>query len=143
MTDSSFLVGIVGALVIVVVAALILIVRRSTRSVEPVTTFSPSEPLGPSDMFASDFRLTIQDVFMIKGRGLVVTGKVETGSVQVGQQIVITSPDGPERYESQVKGLETFHKTIETAQTGDNVGVMLDGLTKNQIKPGMIITQRK
>ena len=88
------------------------------------------------------FRLTIEDTFEIRGRGLVVTGKVESGSVVVGQSIQIASPDGSTRYVTQIAGLEAFHKQLSEAQAGQNIGVLLGGLTKNQITRGMIITDQ-
>src|SRR5262245_18896627 len=116
MTEDSYLFGVIGDFALLVVAALVLLVLRSVSTVDPVTTYAAS------DYYASDFRLTIEDVFDIRGRGLVATGKVDSGSLQVRQRIQIASPDGSQRYESRVKVLEAFHKEIQTAQTGDNVG---------------------
>ena len=145
---------ILAAVVLALIVGLVMMRGRSTSD----TMFTPLDSSGPNtpaptpaapyvmasgltDMTASGFHLTIQDVFMIKGRGLVVTGKVDSGSLQVGQRIQISSPDGSQHYDSQVKGLEAFRKQISLAQTGDNVGILLGGLTKDQIKSGMVITQ--
>jgi len=87
-----------------------------------------------------DFRLTVQDTFQIRGRGFVVTGKVESGELAVGQTIQIASPDGLEHYETKVMGLEAFHQQIRRAEEGQDVGILLAGLTKDQVKAGMVVT---
>src|SRR5258707_17196 len=150
MPEIIFGIVLAGA-VLVVIGGLLLIRRRSNpdnmftgldSSIPnaPTMAASDSKAFGPSAMSATDFRLIIQDIFMIKGRGLVVTGQIDSGSLQVGQRIQISSPNGSEHYDTQVKGLEAFHRQLDVAQTGDNVGILLGGLTKDQIKPGMIIT---
>lgn len=125
---------LVAAAAIIVILGLVWVVRRAARPTDAVLSYSPS------GYASTDFRLTIQDTFLIKGRGLVVTGKVESSSLEVGQKVQITSPDGLEHYETQVVGVEAFHQQQTTAQAGQNVGLLLKGLTREQIKPGMLVT---
>src|SRR5579859_5123832 len=132
MSDIVYLIAIVVVIAIVVG---VWFLRRNESPYVLESSFSPAvDPAG-------DFRLTIQDVFSIKGRGMVVTGAVETGALSVGQTIQIAAPDGTTVYQTKVNGLETFHRQVKQTQAGDNVGVLLDGLTKDQIKPGMVITR--
>ncbi len=129
-----------AAFAVIAIIGLFLILRRSGSQVEDLTTYTANTPYTPSVSGSSDFRLTIEDTFSIKGRGLVVTGKVESGGISVGQRVKIASLDGSEQYQSQVSGLEMFHKQLPSVQAGDNVGIMLADLTKDQVKRGMIIT---
>jgi len=89
-----------------------------------------------------DFRLTVQDTFQIRGRGFVVTGNVESGELSVGQMIQFTSPDGLQHYETKVLGLEAFHQQLNRAEAGQNIGILIGGLTHDQIKAGMVVTSR-
>ena|SRR5258708_7848740 len=128
----------IGYLIVVVlvvaVVGIVWLLRRRSGVDNDVPAFVPSE------LSTSPFRLTIQDTFTIKGRGLVVTGRVESGVLAIGQMVQLASPDGSEHYDAKVTGLEAFHRQIAQAQTGDNVGVMLSGFSKDQVKPGMIMT---
>src|SRR5262249_13458674 len=124
-----------AAFAVIAIIALFVVLRRSSQ-VEDVPMYNPTVSASAS----SDFRLTVEDIFSIKGRGLVVTGKVESGTIMVGQRIQIASSDGSQQLQSQVRGLEMFHKQTQTAQAEDNVGILLSDLTKDQLKPGMIIT---
>src|SRR5262249_9134484 len=125
-----------AAFAVIAIIALFVIMCRSGSQVEDAPMYNPTG----SASAPSNFRLTIDDIFSIKGRGLVVTGKVDSGSIMVGQRIQIASSDGSAQFQSQVRGLEMFHKQTQTAQAGDNVGILLSDLTKDQLKPGMIIT---
>jgi elongation factor Tu len=114
----------------------VVIVWRASRSNQPDAQM---DLLNPPVLDASDFSLTIQDIFNIKGRGMVVVGRIERGSIIVGQRIQISSPDGTQRYETEVAGLEMFHQSVNSASAGDNVGILFKNLT-DQIERGMIIT---
>ena len=81
------------------------------------------------------FRMTVQDVFFIRGRGVVVTGQVEEGVLQVGDEVHI-GDRGPVR----VDGIEAFRKIIDQAQAGDNIGVLFKGLEKGDIERGAVMT---
>ncbi len=80
------------------------------------------------------FRMTVEDVFSIRGRGTVATGKVELGPLRVGDKVRINDET------VRVDGLEAFRKTIEEANAGDNVGLLFGQLNKNKIQRGDVIT---
>ncbi|MDE2314282.1 MAG: elongation factor Tu, partial [Elusimicrobia bacterium] len=83
------------------------------------------------------FLMAVEDVFSITGRGTVATGRVERGKIKVGDavEIVGIKPTG----KSVVTGLEMFRKLLDDAQAGDNVGILLRGIEKNQIERGQVI----
>ena len=81
------------------------------------------------------FRMTIADVFFIRGRGSVVTGKIEDGTLRVGDEVLIDG-SGPVR----VDGIEAFRKVLKQAAAGENVGLLFSKLEKSQLKPGAVIT---
>jgi elongation factor Tu len=83
----------------------------------------------------SGFRFTVQDVFTISGRGTVVTGRVETGSVRVGDTVRV---NGSGRTDT-VDGIEMFRKRTETASAGDNVGLLLRHLRREDIGSGDVL----
>jgi elongation factor Tu len=78
------------------------------------------------------FRMTIEDVFTIRGRGTVVTGRVEYGTLNVGDQVQIQGQMGVKT--TVVTGIETFRKSIRQASAGDNVGVLLQGVTRDDVQ---------
>ncbi|MGN1404095.1 MAG: EF-Tu/IF-2/RF-3 family GTPase [Ruminococcus sp.] len=78
------------------------------------------------------FRLTVQDVFSISGRGTVVTGNVECGTVKVGDVLTLQRIDGTSR-EVSVMGIALLRKMVNTASAGDNVGILLGEIGKNQV----------
>lgn len=80
------------------------------------------------------FRLTVEDTFSIKGRGLVATGRIEEGSLSVGDTVSI---DGRE---ATVDGIEMFRKVLDTATAGDNVGILFSKLTNDDVTRGSVIT---
>lgn len=88
--------------------------------------------------YAASFRLTVQDVFHITGRGTVVTGTVEKGSVRVGDSVTLRRADGSIRTVT-VAGIELFRKMTDPAVEGENVGVLLRGLEKDQVKGGDVL----
>jgi elongation factor Tu len=81
------------------------------------------------------FRMTVQDVFTIKGRGTVATGRVEYGQLSVGDQVRIN--DGPP---VRVDAIEAFRKKLDTAATGDNIGILFRKLGKADLAAGDVLT---
>jgi elongation factor Tu len=81
------------------------------------------------------FRMTIEDVFSIKGRGLVVTGQIEAGTLNLNDEINISRSGYPNRA-VVVAGIEMFRKQLTQAKAGDNVGVLLRGLDKKEVQHG-------
>ena len=86
-----------------------------------------------------DFLLTVQDVFTITGRGTVVTGQVERGSIKVGDSVKIKDSVTGEIKISVVSGIEMFRKLLNAANTGDNVGILLRGMKRDDVSKGDIL----
>jgi translation elongation factor EF-Tu-like GTPase len=87
---------------------------------------------------SEDFRLTVSDVFSIKGRGTVVTGKVEVGSISVGADIAV-SRNGESVGRTKVAGVEMFRKTLDTAVAGQQVGLLLDEVERQDVAAGDVL----
>ena len=84
------------------------------------------------------FLMPVEDVFSITGRGTVATGRIETGVIKVGDEVQIIGL-GAEGKKSVVTGVEMFRKLLAQGEAGDNVGLLLRGIDKNEIKRGMVI----
>ena len=84
------------------------------------------------------FLMPVEDVFTITGRGTVTTGRVERGRVKVGDKVQIVGLSD-ELKETTVTGTEMFHKTLEYAEAGDNVGTLLRGIAKNDVERGQVL----
>ncbi|MCC8146314.1 MAG: elongation factor Tu [Bacteroidales bacterium] len=95
-------------------------------------------PLPPRDV-DKPFLMPVEDVFSITGRGTVATGRIETGIIKTGEEVQIIGL-GSEGKKSVVTGVEMFRKILDEGQAGDNVGLLLRGVDKNEIKRGMVIT---
>lgn len=101
---------------------------------------SYTEPNVQQDYYGENFRIEVQDVFTITGRGTVITGQVASGSVRVGDTVTLQRLDGSSR-EVVVTGLEMFRKLLDTAEAGDNVGILLRRIGRNDIGKGDILTK--
>ncbi|MDG1518373.1 MAG: elongation factor Tu [Flavobacteriales bacterium] len=84
------------------------------------------------------FLMPVEDVFSITGRGTVATGSIETGVVKVGEEVEIVGMQ-TEKLTSTCTGVEMFRKLLDRGEAGDNVGLLLRGVDKEQIKRGMVI----
>ncbi len=84
------------------------------------------------------FLMPVEDVFTITGRGTVATGRIETGVANTGDSVEIIGM-GAEKLTSTVTGVEMFRKILDRGEAGDNVGILLRGIDKSQIKRGMVI----
>ncbi len=84
------------------------------------------------------FLMPIEDVFSITGRGTVATGRIETGVIHTGDPVDIIGM-GAEKLKSVVTGVEMFRKILDTGMAGDNAGLLLRGIDKNEIRRGMVI----
>ena len=93
-------------------------------------------PLPPRDI-DKPFLMPVEDVFSITGRGTVATGRIETGIVKVGDEVQILGL-GADR-KTTVTGVEMFRKLLDQGEAGDNVGLLLRGVDKNEIKRGMVL----
>ena len=85
------------------------------------------------------FLMPVEDVFSITGRGTVATGRIETGIANTGDTVDILGMGAPEGLQSTVTGVEMFRKILDRGEAGDNVGLLLRGIEKSQIKRGMVI----
>jgi elongation factor Tu len=93
------------------------------------------EPKRPIDM---PFLMPIEDVFSIKGRGTVGTGRIEQGKVKVGEEVEIVGLTKESR-KTVVTGVEMFQKTLDEGLAGDNVGVLLRGIEKDDLERGQVL----
>jgi translation elongation factor EF-Tu-like GTPase len=81
------------------------------------------------------FRMTVEDVFVIRNRGVVATGRVQTGTLRVGDTVQIDGTLG-----ARVDGIEIFRKSIDKGNAGDNIGVLFKGIDKSQLTRGAVLT---
>jgi elongation factor Tu len=86
------------------------------------------------------FLMPVEDVFSIKGRGTVGTGRVERGTVKVGDEVEMVGLM-PEVRKTVVTGVEMFQKTLDRGQAGDNIGVLLRGVEKEELERGMVLAK--
>ena len=85
------------------------------------------------------FLMPVEDVFSITGRGTVATGRIETGVVKVGDEVQLIGL-GAEGKKSVVTGVEMFRKLLDQGEAGDNVGLLLRGIDKDEVRRGMVLT---
>lgn len=93
-------------------------------------------PDRPTD---KDFLMPIEDVFSIKGRGTVVTGKIETGIIKVGQEVEIVGIR--DTIKSTVTWVEMFHKLLDQGQAWDNAGILLRGIQRDDVERGQVLSK--
>ncbi|HEU4716441.1 MAG TPA: elongation factor Tu [Bacteroidia bacterium] len=86
------------------------------------------------------FLMSVEDVFTITGRGTVATGRIETGVVNVGEEVEIIGMQ-EEKLKTTVTGVEMFRKLLDRGEAGDNVGLLLRGIEKKDIRRGMVIAK--
>jgi elongation factor Tu len=103
-----------------------------------VDTYIPT----PVRDFEKPFLMPIEDVFSIKGRGTVVTGRVERGALKKGEEVEIIGLRD-ESLKTVVTGIEMFHQELDQAQAGDNAGILLRGITREQVERGMVLARPK
>ena len=87
---------------------------------------------------SEQFLMAVEDVFSITGRGTIVTGKIERGTLKVGEKIEIIGFD--KKIQSEVTGIEMFRKLLDEGKAGDIVGILLKGVSRTKIKRGMVLT---
>jgi elongation factor Tu len=92
----------------------------------------------PVRLIDKDFLMPVEDVFSITGRGTVATGRIERGVVNTGDSVEILGM-GAENLKSTITGVEMFRKILDRGEAGDNVGLLLRGIEKEQIRRGMVI----
>src|SRR5205809_13903 len=102
--------------------------------VDAVDTYIPT----PQREVEKPFLMAVEDIFTITGRGTVATGRVERGKVKVGEEVEIVGLRAQAK-KTVVTGIEMFRKTLDEAVAGDNVGVLLRGVEKEEIERGMVL----
>ncbi|MCU0319083.1 MAG: elongation factor Tu [Flavobacteriales bacterium] len=96
-------------------------------------------PVPPREV-EKPFLMSVEDVFSITGRGTVATGRIETGVVKVGDEVEIIGMQ-EEKMKSTCTGVEMFRKLLDRGEAGDNCGLLLRGIEKDQIRRGMVIAK--
>ena len=116
--------------------------RRSTSRIKElmrvVDEYIP-EPVREVD---KPFMMPIEDVFSIKGRGTVVTGRVDRGRIKVGEPVEIVGLQ-EKSMASVVTGVEMFHKSLDEGMAGDNCGLLLRGIERTDVERGMVVAKPK
>jgi len=97
-------------------------------------------PIPPRDV-DKPFLMSVEDVFSITGRGTVATGRIETGVVHTGDELQLIGLGAPEGRKTVCTGVEMFRKILDDGQAGDNVGLLLRGVDKKEIKRGQILAK--
>jgi elongation factor Tu len=111
-------------------------VEALEKLMEAVDTWVPT----PERDTDKPFLLPVEDVFSITGRGTVATGKIERGVINSGDPVEIVGL-GAEKMTSTVTGVEMFRKILDRGEAGENVGLLLRGVEKTDIKRGMVIVK--
>ena len=102
---------------------------------DAVDTFIPT----PAREIDKPFLMPVEDVFSITGRGTVATGRVERGQIKTGEEIEIVGIKATKK--STVTGVEMFRKLLDSGQAGDNIGVLLRGVEKNDVERGQVLAK--
>ncbi len=105
------------------------------KLMEAVDEYIP-QPERPKDL---PFLMPIEDVFSISGRGTVVTGRVERGTVKVGQEVEIVGIR--ETRKTTVTGVEMFRKLLDSGEAGDNIGALLRGIGRDEVERGQVLAK--
>jgi elongation factor Tu len=111
-------------------------VEKVLELMEAVDNYIPI----PTRAVDKDFLMPVEDVFSITGRGTVATGRIETGVINTGDPVDILGL-GAEKLKSVVTGVEMFRKILDRGEAGDNVGLLLRGIDKDEIRRGMVIAK--
>src|SRR5205823_750607 len=94
----------------------------------------------PTRAVDKPFLMPVEDVFGIKGRGTVATGRIERGTVRVGETVELIGMGVPTR-SLVVTGVEMFNKTLQDGQAGDNVGLLLRGIERSEVQRGQVLAK--
>jgi elongation factor Tu len=111
-------------------------VPKILELMEAVDTFIPVPPRDKD----RPFLMPVEDVFSITGRGTVATGRIESGVINTSDEVEILGMQ-EEKLKSVVTGVEMFRKILDYGEAGDNVGLLLRGIDKNNIRRGMVIAK--
>ena len=95
----------------------------------------------PPRIFDKPFLMPVEDVFSITGRGTVATGRIERGVINSGEEVDIIGLNAPVGLKSTITGVEMFRKILDRGEAGDNVGLLLRGIEKKDIRRGMVVAK--
>jgi elongation factor Tu len=109
--------------------------RKPDESMNAQDLLARAHAADPAPGPAGGLRMTVGDVFSIRGRGTVVTGRIEAGAVRVGDTVRVNGARPV-----SVDGIEMFRKTVETAGVGDNVGLLVRQLGREDVDRGDVIS---
>jgi elongation factor Tu len=109
------------------------------KAIDELMTALDSKIPDPVRDVDKPFLMAVEDVFSIKGRGTVATGRVERGIVKVGEEVEMVGFRDPRK--TVVTGVEMFRKLLDQGQAGDNIGVLLRGVEKDDIERGQILAK--
>jgi elongation factor Tu len=112
---------------------------EATKSIEDLMDAVDSHIPEPTRDIDKPFLLSVEDVFSIKGRGTVATGRIERGVVKVGEEVEIVGLKPTKK--TVVTGVEMFRKELDSGQAGDNVGLLLRGVERDDIERGQVIVK--
>jgi len=112
-------------------------VAKLMELMDAVDSFIPI----PKREIEKPFLMPVEDVFSITGRGTVATGRIETGIINSGEEVSILGMGAKIDLKSVVTGVEMFRKILDRGEAGDNVGLLLRGIEKDDIKRGMVIAK--
>ncbi|MEP2668328.1 MAG: elongation factor Tu [Cyclobacteriaceae bacterium] len=110
-------------------------VEKINELMQAVDDFIPL----PERLVDKDFLMPVEDVFSITGRGTVATGRIERGVINTGDPVQILGMGAADGLSSTITGVEMFRKILDRGEAGDNVGLLLRGIEKDQIARGMVI----
>jgi len=105
------------------------------KLIEAIDSYIPT----PERDIDLPFLMPIEDVFTITGRGTVVTGRIERGQVKTGQEVEIVGLSQKEVRRTVVTGVEMFRKVLDSGQAGDNVGLLLRGVDRDEVERGQVV----
>jgi elongation factor Tu len=111
--------------------------QKITELMDAVDSYIPQ----PEREIDKPFLMPVEDVFSITGRGTVATGRIERGAVKVGDVVDIVGMNSAKQ--TTVTGVEMFRKLLDEGQAGDNVGLLLRGVAKEEIERGMVLAKPK
>ncbi len=112
-------------------------VAKVVELMDAVDTYIPIPPR----LIDKPFLMPIEDVFSITGRGTVATGRIETGVINTSDAVEIVGLSKDEKLKSVCTGVEMFRKILDRGEAGDNVGILLRGIDKDDIRRGMVIAK--
>ena len=110
--------------------------KNILKLMEAVDEYIPT----PEHDLSKPFLMPVEDVFTITGRGTVATGRVERGTIKVGDTVEIVGLKD-EKKQSVATGLEMFRKTLDVAEAGDNIGCLLRGIERNEVERGQVLSK--